>query len=188
MRLSVLFQAGYVTLHDYDPIGNSYTLVSPNLEVKRSLDTLVLNSYRDNDKTGTLTILKKLNNCLKNNELHDLKELLNAIFAGLPYDLWESKREKTYQAIVHLVFTLLGLYVQSEVHTHKGRLDSVVTTSERVYIFEFKLDQTAQTALQQIQEKQYANAFKAQGKECIGIGVNIVQAKQEVDEVLWKIL
>ena len=183
---SVLFQAGYLTLKSYDSIGDSYVLVSPNLEVRRSLQIVVLNAYRNNAATGSVAIIKKLHNALKNNQLESLQTIFNEIIGGLPYDLWEAKREKTYQAIIHLTFTLAGMYVQSEVHTHNGRLDSVVEINNMAYIFEFKLDKSAQEALAQIELKDYANRYKSVGKKCIGIGVNFKQALRQVENIMCK--
>jgi hypothetical protein len=183
---SVLFQAGYLTLKSYDNIGDSYVLISPNLEVRRSLQIVVLNAYRNNAAAGSVSVIKKLHNSLKNNQLDYLQDIFNEIIGGLPYDLWEAKREKTYQAIIHLTFTLAGMYVQSEVHTHRGRLDSVVQVNNTAYIFEFKLDKSAEEALTQIEDKNYANNYKLAGKKCVGIGVNFRQAEREVEGILWK--
>jgi hypothetical protein len=183
---SVLFQAGYLTLKSYDNIGDSYVLISPNLEVRRSLQIVVLNAYRNNAAAGSVSVVKKLYNSLKNNQLDLLQSIFNEIIGGLPYDLWEAKREKTYQAIIHLTFTLAGMYVQSEVHTHNGRLDSVVDINNTAYIFEFKLDKSAEEAIAQIEEKDYANRYKSAGKKCIGIGVNFKQEQRVVENILWK--
>jgi hypothetical protein len=183
---SVLFQAGYLTIKAWDAIGDIFTLVPPNLEVRRALQMVVLNAYRRNDAKGSGMITKQLYNALKNDDLDKLKEIFNKIMAGLPYDLWEAKREKTYHAIIHLTFMLAGLYVHSEVHTSNGRLDSVIEFDDKVYLFEFKLDKSAQEALHQIEEKGYANRYKTMGKTCVGIGINFIQAKREVEEVLWK--
>jgi hypothetical protein len=183
---SVLFQAGYLTLKSYDNIGDSYVLISPNLEVRRSLQIVVLNAYRNNAAAGSVSIVKKLHNSLQNNQLDLLQSIFNEIIGGLPYDLWEAKREKTYQAIIHLTFTLAGMYVQSEVHTHNGRLDSVIEINNTAYIFEFKLDKSAEEAIAQIEEKDYANRYKSAGKKCIGIGINFKQAQRMVENILWK--
>lgn len=183
---AVLFQAGYVTLADYDAIGDLYTLVLPNLEVKRSLEIVILNSYRSLAEDGSISIVKRLHNSLKNNQLADLKEIFNTIFGALPYDLWEAKKEKTYHAIVHLTFMLAGMYAQSEVHTTKGRLDAVMEYDDKVYLFEFKLDKSAEEALTQIESKNYAQRFKDLGKTCIGIGINFWQSKREVEGIIWK--
>lgn len=183
---SVLFQAGYLTIKDYDNLGDLYTLVSPNLEVRRALQIFVLNAYREDSQDGSISIIKKLHNSLKNNDLDNLTDIFNEIFAGLPYDLWEVQREKSYQAIIHLFFTLAGIYVKSEVHTTRGRLDSVIEFEDKVFLFEFKLDKSAEEAITQIEDKGYADRFKLAGKKCTIIGINFIQEKRIVDGILWK--
>ena len=183
---AVLFQAGYVTLADYDAIGDLYTLILPNLEVKRSLETVILNAYRSLAEDGSVSIVKKLHNSLKNNQLADLKEIFNTIFGALPYDLWDAKREKSYHAIIHLTFMLAGMYAQSEVHTTKGRLDAMMEYDDKIFLFEFKLNKSAEEALAQIETKDYARRFKDSGKSCIGIGINFWQSKREVEGIIWK--
>ena len=183
---SVLFQAGYLTIKDYDALGDVYHLVSPNREVRQSLQIFLINGYRNNAEIGTVPIVKRLHNTLKNNQLDNLTDIFNDIFAGLPYDLWEAQREKSYQAIIHLFFTLMGIYVQSEVHTTRGRLDSVIEFEDKAFLFEFKLDKSAEEAITQIEEKGYADRFKLTGKKCIIIGINFIQEKRIVDGILWK--
>ena len=183
---SVLFQAGYLTIKDYDALGDVYHLVSPNREVRQSLQIFLINGYRNNAEKGTVPIVKRLHDTLKNNQLDNLKDIFNEIFAGLPYDLWEVQREKSYQAIIHLFFTLAGIYVKSEVHTTRGRLDSVIEFEDKVFLFEFKLDKSAEEAITQIEEKGYADRFKLAGKKCTIIGINFIQEKRIVDGILWK--
>ena len=130
-------------------------------------------------------------NPIQNNQLDNLTDIFNEIFAGLPYDLWEVQREKSYQAIIHLFFTLAVIYVKSErgavrVHTTRGRLDSVIEFEDKVFLFEFKLDKSAEEAITQIEEKGYANRFKLVGKKCTIIGINFIQEKRIVDGILWK--
>ena len=54
----------------------------------------------------------------------------------------------------------------------EGRVDCIVETPQYVYIFEFKLDGSAEDALQQIEEKGYARSFLADVRPVYKIGVN----------------
>lgn len=63
--------------------------------------------------------------------------------------------EKYYQTIFYLLFKLIGLRVSAEVRTNDGRIDAVVETEHSIYLFEFKLNQDAEVALQQIQDREY---------------------------------
>ncbi|MGP1595302.1 MAG: PD-(D/E)XK nuclease domain-containing protein, partial [Treponema sp.] len=83
-------------------------------------------------------------------------------------------REQNYQAAVYLIFKLMGQFVQTEVHCSTGRADCVVSTADSIYIFEFKLsgNGTAEDALNQIKEKNYAAQYRASGKRIVLIGAD----------------
>ena len=81
------------------------------------------------------------------------------------------RHEKYYQTIFFTVFTLIGAMTEAEVSTHIGRIDAVVKTPERIYIFEFKLGGTADEALQQIKDKQYAAPYLDDGRAIVCAGV-----------------
>ena len=93
-----------------------------------------------------------------------------AFFADFPYEL-NDKTERHYQVIVYLIFKLMGQFTQAEVHSAKGRADAVVQTPKYVYIFEFKLNGTAEEALRQINDKGYAEPFKGDSRQVMKIGV-----------------
>jgi hypothetical protein len=94
---------------------------------------------------------------------------MRSFFANIPYDLNEDT-ERHYHLIFYLVFTLLGQYARAEVHSAKGRADAVVETEDAVYVFEFKLNGTAEDALAQIDEKGYATPYEAGGRRVVKIG------------------
>jgi hypothetical protein len=81
------------------------------------------------------------------------------------------RQEKYYQTIFYTVFILIGAMTEAEVNTHIGRIDAVVKTPERIYLFEFKLGGTAEEALQQIKDKHYAAPYLDDGREIICAGV-----------------
>ncbi len=85
-----------------------------------------------------------------------------------------------YHGLLHFIFKLLGIYIKSEVHSSKGRADSIVETATHVFIFEFKFNRTAEEAMQQIKDKKYADAYRNSGKEIKGIGVNFVSKDKEI--------
>lgn len=74
------------------------------------------------------------------------------------------------------------MFVQSEVSTSKGRVDTVVHTKDRIYIMEFKLDASAESALQQIREKRYGSPFLGGDKEVIALGVSFSSTEKAVAE------
>lgn len=78
----------------------------------------------------------------------------------------------------------MGLRIHSEVCTAEGRADAVVETAQRVYILEFKLDQSASAALEQIRQKRYYQSFWNLGKPVVGVGVNFSSKTKNI--VDWK--
>ena len=80
--------------------------------------------------------------------------------------------ERDFQSVIFLVFSILGEFVISEPHFSKGRADVILINKYFVYIFEFKVDQDAQTAINQINLKNYAGRYKMDGKRIFKIGAN----------------
>ena len=95
-------------------------------------------------------------------------------------------RWTTYHAIIHLTFRLLGIYVETQVQTSDGRVYSIVQTQKYVYAFDFKLNESAEKALQQVKDKKYLEPYLHHGKSCIGIGVNFSKEEKKVQEILWE--
>ncbi|EEV20586.1 hypothetical protein TREVI0001_2163, partial [Treponema vincentii ATCC 35580] len=110
---------------------------------------------------------------------------------GIPYDDFPKEklklREQNYQTAVYLVFALMGQFVQTEVHCSTGRADCVVKTTEIIYIFEFKLtgNSSAEDALNQIKEKEYAAKYLTDGKKIVLIGSSFDEEKRTIKE--WQI-
>lgn len=119
---------------------------------------------------------------LEEGDLERLIDLINVLFSTIPYQLFQQKQEAFFHAVLHLSFSAIGLFVQTEVSTSKGRVDTVVHTQDRIYVMEFKLDGSAESALEQIREKRYGSPFLDQGKEVIALGVNFGSAGKEVVE------
>lgn len=104
-------------------------------------------------------------------------------FAGMPYDLSDNT-ERHYQAVFYVVFTLMGQFVETEVRSARGRADAVVKTKDTIYVFEFKLNGSAEEALQQIDEKGYLIPYTLDGKRLVKIGVNFNKETRSVERYL----
>ena len=107
-------------------------------------------------------------------------ERLQGFLADCPYEMARDV-ELHYQNVLFIVFRLAGLYTRVEYHTSRGRIDMVVQTSDYVYVMEFKLDGSAEQALQQIEEKQYARPFAADSRKVFRIGVNFSSETRNID-------
>lgn len=184
--LALLFQTGYLTIQDYDQETGLYTLGYPNREVRDTMQQHLLAAFRETTKTDSLPILVKIKTALEQGDLEHLIELINILFSTIPHQIFQEKQEAFFHAILHLSFSGIGLFVQSEVSTAKGRVDTVVHTRDCIYVMEFKLDGSAQSALQQIREKRYGSPFLDQGKEVIALGVNFSSVERAVAE--WEVV
>lgn len=182
--LALLFQTGYLTIIDYDADYRLYTLGYPNLEVKDTMHQHLLAAYRETANTDSLPLLIKIKKALEKGDIEYTIELINLLFATIPYQLYQQKREALFHAVLHLTFSGIGLYTQSEVSTAKGRVDTLVHTEDRIYVIEFKLDASAESALAQIRERRYGNAFMGQDKEVIALGIRFDSTEKEITE--WR--
>ena len=184
--LPILFQTGYLTLSGHDDVLDTYKLDYPNVEVKSAYLHGLLEMYSYSHEPISSSLLSGLYKALKTHSPEDLTEALNQAFAHIPYDLWQKENEHFYHAIVHLLFSLLGVYIHSEVHTKRGRADAIVNFESNVYCLEFKLDQTAAEAIAQIRSRGYVEQYKNQEENIHLIGINFSSEKKEVEEVIWE--
>ena len=180
--LPMLYQTGYLTIKDYDRDLHLYTLGYPNREVKIGFTQGLLAQYRSRMMTGS-GFVAQFFVAMYRHDIDKALTLLQSFLAGIPYDL-ENKTEKHFQTIIYLIFSLLGYYTRAEVKSAAGRADAVCWTKDRVYVFEFKLDGSAEDALRQIDDKGYLIPYKADGT-CVKVGVNISSQTRTIES--WKI-
>lgn len=114
-----------------------------------------------------------------------MRDILTALFASIPYTTDDAPFEHYFQTVLYLVFTLLGQYVECEVHSSRGCADCIVSTEKFVYIFEFKVDKSAKEALDQIEEKGYAAPFAVDERKLFKIGVSFDSKERSLAE--WEI-
>ncbi len=133
--------------------------------------------------TPTVIHLRK---AFYNNNMPDAIAIINSLFKTIPYQIFLAKKEAYYHSLIHLVFTYLGQFIESEVSVADGRIDAVVKTPDFVYIIEFKLDKSAQEAIVQIQEKGCAERFGNEERKLIALGINFSSETKSVKN--WEAL
>ena len=137
---------------------------------------------------GNFAITRFSENIEKGN-IDEVLSMIKALLASIPYDSFSEEkvelREHNYQTAIYLVFTLLGQYVRSEVHSAKGRSDVEVETADGIYIFEFKVSGTVDEAIEQIKSAGYAEKYGASSKSIFLIGVAIDGDERTIKE--WKV-
>lgn len=177
MPLPMIYQSGYLTIKDYDREMRTYLLDFPNDEVKKGFVTMTANSYlATREDTGSWVRSAVI--ALKSGELDKFRTLLTSFLASIPYTARrkenETERERYFTYTLYLLFRIASCYVTYiEKEQSYGRLDCCIETPKQVYIFEFKLDGSADEALRQIEDRGYASEFAASGKTIYKVGVNI---------------
>ncbi len=152
--LPILWQSGYLTIDSYDPVTQNYRLRFPNREVKTTFLNYLMGYLTKKDIAGIKKYTLQLSAAIESNNLEDFFTSLSIFFANIPYTI-QMRQEKYYQSIFYTILSLIGARVTVEEATNKGRIDAVLETSSHIYIFEFKIDGSADTALKQIEDKQY---------------------------------
>ncbi|HMQ49496.1 MAG TPA: PD-(D/E)XK nuclease domain-containing protein, partial [Saprospiraceae bacterium] len=143
---------------------------------------LLMSEYMDYPPQGALPRVVNILQALRRKDVGTVVEIVNAAFAAIPYEHWQKENEHFYHALIHLMFSLLGIYVHSEVHSAKGRCDALVETADYIYAFEFKLDKPVSEAMQQISDRGYFKPYADSPKEKIAVGMSFSKADKAVVE------
>ena len=169
--LPMLYQSGYLTIKGYDARKNMYLLDIPNDEVKDSFIPLLASNYFKSEEVSGNWI-SQISDDLDAGNLESFRQKLTSFLASVPYNL---RTKQTSERYFHCAFYLIMRMVSTfHVYTEKcqsqGRVDCVIETDMFIYIFEFKLDGTAEEALQQIEEKGYAREYASDSRKIFKIG------------------
>ena len=178
--IPLFYQSGYLTIQGYERRNRSCLLGYPNEEVKYGFVESLIPMFVEQKGGRSPLDIRSFEMDIERGDLDKLRDRFTALFASLPYPTDSRPVEMNFQNVIYIVFTLLGQFVHSEVHSAKGRADCIVETEEYIYIFEFKRDATAQEALAQIEEKGYATPYAADERQIYRIGVNFDSEKREL--------
>ena len=182
--LPLLYQSGYLTIREYDKRFGIFKLGFPNREVKEGFIKYLVPFYTPKTDNKTMFSIDKFVRDVEQGRADDFMRRLETFFAGGDYAIMGDK-ELYFQNAMFVFFMLLGLYVEVERHTTNGRMDVLVQTNDYVYIFELKIDQNAEEALQQIVDKGYARPFANDSRKLFKIGVNFSTEYRCIDD--WKV-
>ena len=172
--LPMIYQSGYLTIKDCDLEMGTFLLDFPNNEVKKGFVTLVANNYLQSEKDSG-SWARDIVGALKTGDLELLRKLLTSFLADIPYTMrrkeTERERERYFHYTFYLLMRMVSVYtVYTEKQQSEGRVDCIVETPNYIYIFEFKLDGTADEALSQIEEKGYARPYEADSRKLFKVG------------------
>ncbi len=182
--IPVIYQSGYLTIKDYDEEFKVYTLGFPNEEVEEGFANYLLPYYAHTGSEGAPMYVRNFVLALRNGKPEQFMKRMQVLFADTDYKI-VGNAELYFQNAFYIVTKLLGFYTEVERTISDGRIDMIVKTKDYIYIFEFKYDQNADIALQQIENKGYAQPFVTDGRKIVKIGVNFSREHRCIDE--WKI-
>ena len=176
----VFYQSGYLTIRGYDRDTDSYLLDYPNEEVKEGFLKFLMKSYIPDMMPGSGFTMADFIRAVRDGQPEKFMKSMESLVADVPYSE-KGSAEGHFQNAVYLLFTLLGFFARMERRTSDGRIDLTVETPHRVYIFEFKIDSSAEKAIEQIKEKEYCLPYAASGKEIYLIGANFDTRTRRLD-------
>ena len=169
--LPLLYQSGYLTIKDYNPRFMTYRLGFPNGEVERGFTKFLYMYYAPIRQEQSMHYIVNFVNEIETGQPEKFMARLDTMFADQNYQI-VGDAELYFHNVAYVVFKMLGFYVDVERHTSDGRMDMLIQTKDYIYILEFKMDKSADEALAQIEEKQYAKPFETDSRMLYKIGVN----------------
>ncbi len=179
--IPIIYQSGYLTINGYDGEFNEYELGYPNKEVENGFIKFLTPFYFSPQEIGQEEFsIKAFVLDLRSGNPQEFMERLQALYEDGDCRI-AGKMELYFHNTLALFCKLLGMHTEVERTTSRGRADIVVQTRNFVYILELKLDGSAEAALQQINDKGYANRFAKDSRKLYKIGVNFSSATRSID-------
>ena len=182
--LPLLYQSGYITIKDYNQATGIYTLDIPNNEIRVGLMESLLPNYVAEYADDGGTTVGDMYMALLNDDLDEMMRVLQAYLLTIPY-CDNTNYEGHYQQLFYVIFSLFGRYVDVEVRTPTGRVDMVMRASNAIYVFELKLDRSADSAVEQINTKEYASRYALANVPVVKVGISFDSERRTIGD--WKI-
>lgn len=179
--MPVLYQSGYLTIKSYSAKFKTYLLDFPNEEVRSGLLDFLLPAYSPVRPERGPYYIQNFVGLVRTGQAEDFIRLLKEFFSSGDYRVAGSA-ELYFQNSMYVVFKLLGLYVDVETATARGRIDLTLQTKDYIYIMELKLDGSADEALRQIEERGYADKFATDSRRLYRIGINFGSESRTIED------
>lgn len=178
--IALMFQAGYLTIVDYDEEAELYKLDYPNSEVRVAFQKYLFEVFAYIPATETEQKLSALKKAFINQDSEEIIAILKQLFAHVPYQL-HMKAEKYYHSLFMMICVGAGIKAQAEYSTSFGRIDLVLEFLKIIYIIEVKFNETAKEAMMQIEDRRYYDRFMGSGKQIILLGMNFNRKPKSFD-------
>ena len=191
--LPLLYQSGYLTIKGYERESQMYTLSIPNQEVRIGYVEGLLPAYAGLEGSDVqVGFALKFWRALKKGDIHLAMREMQSYLAGVPYVEGFKKKladpakaEGFYEYTFYLIFSMLNVYVRTQVRCAKGRADIVIWMPDAIYVMELKVNASAKSALQQMNEKGYAKPYATDGRKVVKVGIRFVPETMTVED--WAI-
>ena len=185
--IPILIQTGYLTIKSSTAtgIGTEYEFGFPNLEVSTAFSRVLAKGFSEISDDVFGSTCRKILQAVNDVEVDKMLSNMVVLFSEMPYEI-TLKNEKYYQSLLFFILKMLGSDVDAEVSNHIGRMDCRVKTINFIYVMEFKLNGTAEEALQQIEDKQYALPYANDPRKLFKIGVEFSKESRNIDRWLVK--
>ena len=198
--ISIMLQTGYLTFKE--DLGDGYFRANyPNKEVEKAFSKMLLEGYTNRFPSQISQTVYDIEQCLDKHDLEGMIKIVINMFKTLPpqffqqgYDVIDKNGntktvtkavgESFYHAIIYLIFNTLGVRMNAEVAAGDGRIDAVVETKTHIYIFEFKKDRKAQTAIDQIINNNYPQKYALSKKQIFLLGVSFTLQKRGISDYI----
>jgi len=180
----LMYQAGYLTIKDYDSEFGTYKLNYPNVEVRRSFSEFLSEQYSSLDAIKQASNVSKLLRALQAGDVNTFMEIIKIYMQSIKFDLITKMTEYYFEFAFANILNMLGVSCEIEVHSAVGNVDAVVKFQKNVFVIEVKLDRPVEEALKQIEDKKYYAPYLKKGCKIFKIGV--VFGKKERNVVEWK--
>jgi hypothetical protein len=180
---ALLFQTGYLTITHVDKKARipQYILNYPNFEVKEAFITYLFESFTQNGLEAIQPAAEDLRTYLQTDNIEGFMNLLKALFAKIPYPL-HIEQEAYYHSLFYMISVLMGVEIDLEVLTDKGRIDGVLMLEDKIYLIEFKygkagtkMDTLTTKAIKQIEDKNYDERFLNDSRPCLKLGIGFIE-------------
>lgn len=171
--IPLMYQSGYLTIRSYDRRFGTVVLDYPNEEVEQGFLDMLMKIYTESRSCRSEFDVSEFVLDVEEGRVDDFMTRLQALFSGYQYDQMDlGNLELHYRNVIYLVMKLMGFYTHAEMRTAAGRIDLLVKTPMYLYLFEFKVNESAQAAMDQINSRDYLLPFRADGRKIVKVGVN----------------
>lgn len=182
----VLYQSGYLTIKAYNRRSKIFKLGFPNTEVKTGFSNSLFRYYAPDNLGEKDALYAAYYECLvEHDDMEAFIPHLQTFYKKFPYTL-VNNNERHYQAVFYTCLLMLGADIRAEVPTADGRIDMLLFTKKSIYVFELKYEHSADVAMQQINQKNYAIAFAEDGRKVYKVGINFSADRRCIES--WKVI